>query len=365
MVKRIAVAMSGGVDSSAAALLLMRQGFEVAGFHMRLFSGLSGFGPVAGGGSEPAETAARSVCDALGIPFFGVDLGETFRSRVVEPFVDVYLGGETPNPCVTCNREIKFGALLEAAKRLGYEKIATGHYARIVKDGVETQLIRGADCKKDQSYFLYSIGIAALESSVFPNGELTKDEIRRIAAEEGLPTTSRSESQEICFAGGDSYIRLIEEMRPGTSVPGIIVDKKGIEIGRHRGIAHYTIGQRRWLNISAPEPLYVVDIDAAQNIIVAGYRGELYAEGLYFRDATFLTQPPKKGEAIEIKIRFNAASVRAVYEGIVEKTSEIYRGGELHGVRFEEPQRAISPGQSAVIYNGDRVVGGGIICTKI
>jgi tRNA-uridine 2-sulfurtransferase len=355
---KIAVAMSGGVDSSVAALLLKRQGYEVAGFHMNLFPEIMGEQPAEGACcSEESSLAARSVCDRLGIVFYCLDFQGVFRESVIQPFVESYANGRTPNPCVECNRRVKFGALLDDVTELGFDAMATGHYARKLHVDDKWHLIKGADRGKDQSYFLYMLSCKLLEKIEFPNGEYQKSEIRKIAVESGLPVADRPESQEICFAGKDSYVKTIEKTAGDLMRPGPIVDMTGNRLGEHRGIVHYTIGQRRGLGISAPEPLYVVEINPDKNTVVVGHDDDLFVRGLSFTDASFVDEPPEAGVEVEVKIRYNAAPARAEYKGAIATDNGVVE----HRLFFKSAQRAVAPGQAVVLYSGDRVIGGGTI----
>ncbi len=360
--KKVAVAMSGGVDSSVAALLLKERGFEVAGFHMSLFDAAEGGGAAPGACcSEESSLAARAVCDIIGADFFCLDFKEAFRNSVIVPFVESYLAGRTPNPCVECNRAVKFDALLKDIKGLGFDCLATGHYARRERDGDRWRLRRGADRLKDQSYFLYMLDSPALESILFPLGELKKEEVRRIAVRAGLPSAEREESQDICFAGDGAYEQVIERAQPGGFAPGPIFDVSGKEIGRHTGIVNYTVGQRRGMGVSAAEPLYVLKILGSENAIIAGPRSELAASGLAFAEAVFQFGEPRLGAFYDAVVRHKSKPVKAEYIGIYRCGQEEAAGRRLHSIIFENPVDGIAPGQSVVLYDGDMVAGGGII----
>jgi tRNA-specific 2-thiouridylase len=354
--------MSGGVDSSVAAALLRRQGRKVIGVTMNLFS-------------LPKEDCARDdlrsccgwkaqedanrVAVSLGIAHFVVDFRREFERSVIEDFGREYARGRTPNPCIRCNRFLKFGLLLERIGALGAETVATGHYARVTFDpGSGRWLLRkGVDADKDQSYFLYSLTQAQLSRTLFPVGELTKTEVRRLAAEFGLPVAHKGESQEICFIPDDDYPRFLQERFPEAFRPGPIVDRTGKVIGRHEGIARFTVGQRSGLGIAAPRPLYVLAVDAATNTVVAGENRDLPRTRLLVEDANWISiEALNAPRAVKVKVRYRQVEASAM---IVPEADGRVR------VEFETPQRAIAPGQAAVFYDGDIVVGGGLIARAL
>jgi tRNA-specific 2-thiouridylase len=341
---RIVVAMSGGVDSTLAAALLAEQGHEVHGVTLRLATP-----PAEGGAPDPAEAAA-----ALGIPFTSLDLRAEFERLVVAPFCEAYGTGRTPNPCALCNTRVKFGLLLDKARSLGAEALATGHYARIETgpDGA-ARLVRGADRRKDQSYFLFAVGRGVLASVRFPLGGLTKDAVRSLARARNLAVAERGESQEICFVPGGDYAAFVA--RRGTAggfTSGPIVDSSGRRLGEHRGLANYTVGQRRGLGFAAGRPLYVVVLDMAANTLVVGPDEELWRRELVAAGVNWLVdEPPAEFRAaVRIRSRHEPAPATIAPEG----------GGDWR-VLFDEPQRAITPGQAAVFYDNDIVLGGGWI----
>jgi len=345
--KRIAVAMSGGVDSAVAALLLRDGGYEVAGITMCL-----GIAPAAGERSKccgPQEAEdARKVCLALGIPHQGVDFAADLEERVIAPFVTEYRRGRTPNPCVTCNREIKFGLLLALARSWGFDGIATGHYAALSLRAEKPELRRPKDRRKDQTYFLYAVERGALARVLFPLSDLVKEEVRRIARRASLPVSEKPESQDICFIPAEGCAAFLAG-RGAVTGPGEIVDQAGRVLGRHRGIACYTIGQRGGLGISAPKPRYVLAIDAARNRLVVGDKADLRSVDLV------------AGQVNRLVDAFPAEAwgkIRYAHRGARCRIAE--RDGRLL-VRFTEPQEAITPGQSIVLYADDTVLGGGII----
>ena len=348
--RRVVVAMSGGVDSSVAAALLVEQGFDVIGVTLAL----------TGGGSrccgvEDVEDA-RAVARTLRIPFYVVNLREAFRREVMQPFAESYLAGRTPIPCVTCNRRFKFHHLLRRALALGAEAVATGHYARIepAPGGRRLRLLRGLDRRKDQSYFLFDLGQEELRRIRFPLGALDKGEVRERARKLGLATAGKPESQEICFVGEEGVAGAVERLAPGRLPgPGEIVDRQGRVLGRHPGIHHFTVGQRRGLGLSGAGRRYVVAIDAGANRIVVGGPDELLARGAELSGLRFVSgEAPAEGSELEARIRYRHPGVPA--------RLEVGQGGRgrLH---FSRPEAAVTPGQAAVLYRGDEVVGGGWI----
>ncbi len=356
--KKIAVAMSGGVDSSVAAWLLKEEGHEVFGLHMRLEGDWNSGTVVGDAGQEAPVESARAACGKLGIDFHSVDLGAVFFDAVVNNFARTYLEGRTPNPCVVCNLKIKFGALLAEARRLGADALATGHYIIKKRCGNEWKLFRGADKTRDQSYFLYRLNQKTLDRVFFPDGKYVKHDLKQKAKELGLSAADRPESREICFIGPGGYGELVEKLFPDAVKPGPIVDTAGNEIGRHKGIVHYTIGQRKGLGIAAPQPLYVVALDPANNTITAGAGDKLFADGLFFDDAYFVSGRPLPDEMnVFVKIRYNAPPAPAVYAGKDENG--------IHIIRFDRPLRAVTPGQAAVLYDGEELLGGGTIAGAI
>ncbi|HNW28142.1 MAG TPA: tRNA 2-thiouridine(34) synthase MnmA [Spirochaetota bacterium] len=349
---KIAVAMSGGLDSSMAALLLKEAGHDIIGITAELSAGIVSrhYGPPA---APDSVESARALAGAHGIPLHVVNLEDDFLSLIVEPFCAEYLRGATPNPCVNCNALIKFGRLLDRARALGCEAIATGHYA-LIRQSAEGRyyVARGKETVKDQSYFLYRLSQESMGSIVFPLGGFTKEEVRRMAEERRLPVAERPESQEICFIPDNRYDEFIGRAAGRVPAPGDIVDTGGAVIGRHRGIHRYTIGQRRGLGIAAPRPLYVVRIDAARNVIVAGYREDLETASLFADTIHYMKETALDGKRALVKTRSTQAPVPAL---LLEESGGIT-------VRFDEPQIGISPGQAAVFYNDAiEVLGGGTI----
>ncbi len=359
---RILVALSGGVDSSVAALLLAREGHELVGLTMKNWC----YGDADGEGrsccSLESIDAARRVAESLGIPHYVADFEAAFAAHVIRPFVRDYLEGVTPNPCVECNRRVRFPGLWNRARAWGCEAFATGHYVRIVRDGGEARIARPVDRARDQSYVLWGISSDTLEHARFPLGEMHKSEARRLAAEAGLATASRPDSQEICFVPDGDYAAVVaaraEEAgaRTGALDAGEVVTREGRVVGRHRGAARFTIGQRRGLGIAAPRPLYVVGLDARANRVVVGEEDELFARCATLKDVRW-----PRGRVGETSLHVHV-QIRSRHAGA---PAQITRASEERRARvtFETPQRAITPGQSAVFYAGDVVIGGGVVET--
>jgi len=354
----VAVAMSGGVDSSVAAVLLKDQGYEIIGITMNLFSlpkeVCASENPRSCCGWRTREDANR-VAAALGIPHFVVDFRREFEQSVIADFCREYSRGRTPNPCIRCNQFIKFDLFFKRAKRLGADFVATGHYARGDYDRTSGRrlLKKGLDSEKDQSYFLYPLTQDELSRTLFPVGGYTKKEIRRLAAKNNLPVAQKPESQEICFIPDKDYPRFLKERSSAAFRPGPIVDLNGGIIGEHNGIAHFTVGQRRGMGIAAPNPLYVVAIDAERNTIVAGQNEDLYKSRLEASNLNWISlEKLEEPKAVRARIRYRHVEAKA---RIVPRDSGVVL------VEFERPQRAVTPGQAVVFYDGDTVVGGGTI----
>ena len=354
-----AVAMSGGVDSSVAAFLLKKQGYQVNGF---MFTTCGAMREQDRAGQRKDIEDARLVAESLKIPFSLLDVSGQFRSSVIEYFADRYLAGETPNPCVICNQTIKFPTALSFADSCGAQKIATGHYARVEKDaGTGRFLIKkardmhsgGADVPKDQSYMLYPLSQEVLSRLLLPIGEYGKEEIREIARENRLVNFRKADSQDICFVPDGDYASFLHTVRSFTDLPGDFKDLAGNVLGQHRGIVHYTVGQRRGLGISAAEPLYVLRKDPEQNAVILGRNQELFSDRVKIRETHFIPfDSLTKPVAVEAKIRYSQNAARALLHPTGKNTALL---------EFEEPQRAPTPGQSAVFYDGDILIGGGII----
>lgn len=345
--RKIAVAMSGGVDSSTVAALLKEQGAEVIGINMKLFKRE---------GEDPnAKGDAEIVADFLGIEFHQVRLEEEFARLIMDDFRAQYLEGATPNPCVRCNRYVKFGLLLDKALEFGADLLATGHYVRTSRDenGIY-HLLKAANLAKDQSYFLYTLTQQQLSRVVFPLGDMpSKDEVRRLAAEFGLPVAQKSDSQEICFVPGDDYVAFLEKDGALSGKSGEIVHVSGKVVGRHSGTHRYTIGQRRGLGIAWKEPLYVQAIDAAQERVIVGEAEGLFAPGLKACDLNWVVAPDGDSVQTTCKIRYRQQPV--------ECSVILSSGAGCGEVRFSEPQKSVTPGQSVVFYQGEELMGGGRI----
>jgi tRNA-specific 2-thiouridylase len=343
----VVVALSGGVDSSLAAALLKEEGWEVQGVHFVL--------PSSDQEREGKQRAAERVARHLGIPLATVDLGARFEERVVRPFVEGYLAGRTPNPCVVCNPEVKFDALHAWADGHGVWFGATGHYARIADpEGGDPALLRGRDPQKEQSYFLHRLGRRALGRSLFPLGGLLKAETRVMAAGRGLPTRSSPESQEICFLSGEDYRSFLERRDPdGASRRGSVVDTAGRRLGEHRGVFRFTIGQRRGLGIASDEPYYVVALRPGPREVVVGRREELFSRRVEAASFSWIGGIPDEARRrAEAQVRYRHPAAPGRLEPL---------GKDRVRFVFDEPQLAVTPGQALVCYDGERVLGGGWI----
>lgn len=348
---RILVGMSGGVDSSVAALLLQEAGFEVAGITMRLKPRRMLTAAQAAAADREAEDAA-AVCERLGIPHFAPDFSGAFERHVIADFVDAYKRGETPNPCFRCNQRVKFGVMLDWADAHGYDKIATGHYAEIVTENGRTLLKRSPD-RKDQSYFLSGLTPYQLSRTRIPLNRMGKEEARRLAEARGLPVAKKPDSQEICFIPDRDYAAFLEEFGGLCPGKGAFIAPDGTVLGQHNGIYRYTIGQRKGLGLSFGEPRFVTRIDAAANTVTLGRDADLYTKTVHLKEINLILVDALTGPCrVEAKVRYAAKADRALLIPTGEGTARL---------EFESPQRAVTPGQVAALYAGEYVFGSGII----
>ena len=354
MNERIVVGLSGGVDSSVAAALLVEAGHDVVGVTMRVWAATPATPaerPNACCGSEAVDDARR-VAAALGIPYYALNMADEFDRTVVGPFADEYRRGRTPVPCVACNTDLKFGSLLARARAWDAVAVATGHYARLERAGDRVRLLRARDRRKDQTDFLWPLTQAQLAAARFPLGDLTKDEARAHARRLGLVTADKPESQEICFVPDDDYRGFLRRRDPGMFRPGPVVDGAGRELGRHAGVAGFTIGQRRGLGLASNRALYVVDLDPETARVTVGEAADLERDRLVVRRANFVAGAPAGPVRVDARIRHNQPPAPATVRPL---------GADRAEVVFDTPQRAITPGQSCVWYRGDEVLGGGVI----
>ncbi|OQY23371.1 MAG: tRNA 2-thiouridine(34) synthase MnmA [Anaerolineaceae bacterium 4572_32.1] len=350
--ERVVIAMSGGVDSSVAAALLLEQGYEVIGLMLRLWA-------EPGGEAEnrcctlTAVDDARRVAEILNIPFYLINAETPFQEQVVKYFVREYAAGRTPNPCLMCNRHIRFDLLLQRALALDARYLATGHYVRLRQADGRYRLFKGVDHSKDQSYVLYMLNQKNLAHLLFPLGGYAKKKVREMARARNLPVAGRPDSQDLCFLADGDYRRFLKEKIPNAVQPGEIVNRSGEVLGRHKGLPCYTIGQRRGLGIAAPEPLYVLEIDTERNALVVGTAAELGRSELTAGEVSFVAgKAPQQPLRVSAKIRYKAREAPALLRPLPDERAALY---------FEQPLRDITPGQGVVFYQGQELVGGGII----
>lgn len=354
--KHIFVAMSGGVDSAVTAAKLLVEGYQVTGVYMSTWKDPHW---IASQEKEPPPgESARKVTESLGIPFVNLDISDQFYKTVVHPFIGQYIAGLTPNPCLFCNPRIKWGLLQTAALDQGADYFATGHYARLVRlSSGQVELQRGVDRTKDQSYVLSMLSQEQLIRTMLPLGEMTKTEVRGIARKMGLPVADQEESQDLCFIGGEGYHNFLERMAPEAVSPGEMVDVDGKLLGQHEGLAFYTIGQRKGIRLAAPEPYYVVGKDVEKNRLVVGFIHQTGRDTLQADHANWISgEPPVAGEIYDVMIRYRANPIKAM---ILSITKDQFK------LKFNETVRGITPGQVAVLYQGETCLGGGIIQVEV
>ena len=348
---KVAIAMSGGVDSSVAAALLIEQGFDVFGVMLRLWSS----GPETSNRCCSPEdvSLARRVASQLDIPFHTLDVKYTFKQEVVDPFINDYAQGKTPNPCMRCNRIIRWGFLLESVISMGASRLATGHYARLHHGGDRYQLFRAKDKNKDQTYVLSVLQQHQLARTLFPLGDISKNKVREQAAKLNLPVADRSESQDLCFVGDQDYRDFLTDQGIRLSPPGPILDEKGENLGQHSGLANYTIGQRKGIGVSKSFPLYVINKDMQDNVLVVGPKDRLGRMSFNIGQANWISgSPPKDGNPILVRVRYKAEEVAATLRAFDQACAE---------VQLRKSLPDVTPGQYAVFYEGEECLGGGII----
>ena len=350
------IAMSGGVDSSVAAYMMKQQDFTCIGCTMKLFDAQKERSEKSCCSLDDTEDA-RSVAMSLGIPYYVFNYKDEFRAQVMDRFAQSYICGKTPNPCIDCNRYLKFGALMQRAEELGCDFIVTGHYARIDQKDGNYRLLRAKDDTKDQSYVLWNLTQQQLAHVRFPLGELTKDEVRAVADSLGFVNSKKPDSQDICFVPDGNYAGFIEEYTGNAAQPGDFTDSSGNVLGQHKGIIHYTVGQRKGLGIAFGEPRYVLATDPRTRRVVLGTNEELFKTTVYATDVNWISgRIPSGPVSCSAKLRYRQQPAEAVaYPENIDESPAVR-------LEFKEPQRAVTPGQSAVFYLGDEVLGGGIIC---
>ena len=352
---RALVAMSGGVDSSVAAALMLEQGHEVVGVTLKQWEGPGGEMPTAGCCTVADAEDARRAAAQLDIPYYVLDYVAEFTAAVVDRFGAEYMSGRTPNPCVECNRRVRFHALLDRTAELGCDVLVTGHHARVRHDPAGHRLLRGRDRGKDQSYVLHMLGQDELSQVALPIGEMTKVDVREHALRLGLRTASKPDSQDICFVGDGDYRDFLREHFPVAAVPGELVDTSGEVLGHHEGTVDFTIGQRRGLGVALGERRYVVDIVPSTATVVIGRKDDLLTAGCELEDVSWVAGQPPATDELDVQIRYRSAAVPAT----------VVPGSETARIEFARPQHGVAPGQSAVFYEGDEVLGGGVIVSAV
>lgn len=348
---RALVAMSGGVDSSVAAALMLEQGYDVIGVTLKQWEGADGSMPVAGCCTLSDAEDARRVAAQLDVPYYVLDYVEEFTEAVVEPFAEGYLRGITPNPCIECNRRVRFSALLERTEELGCDVLVTGHHARVEDHNGVYRLRMAVDGTKDQSYVLHMLDQYALPKIRLPVGEMTKKDVRAIATDMGLRTASKPDSQDICFVASGDYRDFLADRHPEVAAPGRVLDTDGEVVGEHEGTARFTIGQRKGIGVAVGSARYVVDIQPTEQTITIGTYEDLLTDRCAVEEMTFTHEPPVVGDTVGVKVRYRSDPV----------TATVRSTGDQWAFAFAEPQARPAPGQSLVMYEGEYVLGGGII----
>lgn len=349
------VAMSGGVDSSVAAAMMLERGYDVIGVTLKQWEGPDGEMPTAGCCTVGDAEDARRAAAQLDVPYYVLDYVDEFTEKVVRRFGEIYMQGRTPNPCIECNRTVRFQALLDRTTELGCDVLVTGHHARVTQDGGTFHLRKGKDPGKDQSYVLHMLGQDELSRIHLPIGEITKAEVRDRARNLGLRTADKPDSQDLCFVTEGDYRSFLREHFPDTAIPGKIVTKEGEVVGDHAGTIDFTIGQRKGLGIAVGEPRYVIDIEPVTAVVTIGRRADLRVDGCRVEDLTFTSGYPPSDPSVAVKIRYRSDPIDAILD----------LSGEQAEIRFASPQIGVAPGQAAVLYRGDEVLGGGTITSAL